>query len=672
VFDEELGACVPNDMVCAEGTHFLDGKCVPDTSDCGPGTHLDGGQCVPDQLPPADVLESSDPTGKVDFDLPDEGKSITLGGTVGTPVDGDGDSYVDPDYDRFGFTAEAGTWLRIHATSEGAAHPAFAVVSNEVDAQGYALYARYAVNPLGVDTEREFYLPRSGTYTLVVSDYSHVAADLFGWLSLPVGGDDFTYYITVENLGDPTPVALSSVPVSKAGKAAPGGLTFFELTDLQVHDVRVVRNMGKPSGQANSDVFGALMLFAPSGALLRENLAYSTAGDATILFAATSAGDHLVVVDHLLGVGPMADYELRAEQVATVDCGSTDCSAGTLAQGTSKLLSWDVTEGMVFAVGATVPDTAAETLQVQMMDAGLVPFGTMSSASKYGPAKLRTYVQEDQRLYLLLNGYNGAAIPTYGLDVRMPLVDVLTSGAVHAGLMVHEMPAGTYPSTGLGRFQASAGQIVLSTGFGTTWPGWSDPVEGYMSLGFEDLPGALDVSDPAFPNSAIQPLMAFMPSAGQYLYQTKDGGGGDIVGSTYDTTFHALTPSVLGSPTPGNPVEKTGQSLVATAGWAVYEFSVPKGQVLTLSLTPQGAALLQPEVWIGTPGRRQYASGAHSWVSDAAETGLGVLARDAALAPGEVVEVTHEAPYDGVQLVFVRNVGAGDPLGLFDMSLAAN
>jgi hypothetical protein len=670
-FDETVGSCVANDSLCAEGTHFEGGVCVPDTESCGPGTHLDGSACVPDTLPAPDVSESTTPDGTAQFDTPASGESVTLGGTVDTPVDGDGDGYADPDYDRFTFTASAGTWLRIHATSEGAAHPAFAIISNDVGTNGAPLWARYAINPAAIETQREIYIPRDGDYTIVVSDYSHVTADVFGWMALPVGGDDFTYYMTIDNLGDPTPTPLSSVPASDKGSVAEGSLAFVELTGLQQHDVRVLRNLGNPSGKTNSDVFGALMLFGPDGALLRQNVAYATGDDATILFAATTAGDHLVVVDHLLTIGPNADYELSAEDVATVDCDSADCSTGSIAEDVSRLLSWDIVEGAVFVAGAYVPDTATATLQVQMMDEGLVPIGEMSSASKYGPAKLRNFVDADQRIYLLLRGYSGDEIPSYTLDVRTPVADVLTSGVTQI-LNVYDMPVDTFPTSGLGRFSAAAGQVVVSNGFVTSSSAWTDPVESYLSTDFEAIPPTLDVTDAAFPNSPLEPLMAFMPTAGYRLYQATDGAGADISGATYDSAFHALTPTDLGTPTPSTPSTRTGQVVDTGVGMAVFAFVGAAGQTATVTVTPQAAVQFQPEVWIATPGHREYASGTHSWVSEELGTALGVLARDAASSPGTSVGVPHTVAYDGLQLVFVRDAGAGDPTDTFDIEVAVS
>lgn len=671
-FDEDAGACVPDESLCAEGTHFDGGVCVPDTESCGPGTHLDGGTCVPDALPDPDVVESSTPDGVADFDLPGSGGTVSLGGTVDTPADGDGDGYTDPDYDRFSFSAQAGTWLRIHGTSEGAAHPAFVVVSDATDADGAPLFVRYAVNPGGVDTQREVYLPFDGDYRLIVSDYGHVTGDLFGWLALPVGGDDFTYYVTVENLGTPTPSPVSSVPAAEAGDLTGGALAFFELTGLAQHDVRVVRHLGMPEGKMNNDVFGALMLFGPDGTLLRQNLALATDADATVLFAATTDGDHLVVVDHLLTIGTNLDYEWRAEEVASVDCGASDCSSGSVGEDVSRLLSWDLVEGTVFVAGAYVPDTATSTLRVQMMDEGLSPIGDPASASKYGPAKLRRFAASDQRLYLLLRGSGGDEVPAYTLDVRTPLADLLTSGNTHSGLPVIGMPADTYPEAGVCRFVADAGQVLVATGFSTASSAWTDPVETFVSTTFDVTPPALDVTDPAFPNSALAPLLAYAPEAGYGLYQVTDGAGADIGAATYDVAFHALEPSGLGTPAPGTPVGETSQALDAAAALAVFGFDGAESQQVTVTVTPESGAQLEPEVWVATPGYRQYVSGSHEWVSDANGWALGVLARGAATAAGESVTVPITLPYDGVHLVIVRDIGAGAPTDAFDVEVASN
>ncbi len=668
VFDEQAGECIPNDLACGEGTHFDGERCVPDTSACGPGTHLQGAECVPDTLPSPDVEESDDPAG-ASFDVPGAGQAVTLGGIVETPTDQDGDGYVDPDYDRFTFTGTRGTWLRVHATSEGAAHPAFALVSEQDDGEGAPLYARYAVNPMGVDTEREFYLPRDGSYTLVVSDYAHVTADLFGWVTLPVGGDDFSYFVTVENLGDPAPTSISSLPAVKSGSVAEGALSFYAIENLQVHDARVVRNLGKPSGQPGSDVFAALMLFGPNGAVLREDLAYATDADATLLFAATAAGDHHVVVDHLLAIGPGLAYEMRAEQVTTVDCGASACAAGSLGAGTSKLLSWDVAEGTVFAAGIEVPDTATATLRVQMMDEGLAALGDPTSASKYGAGKLRRFFEGEQRVYLLLHGDQGAEIPSYSLDVKVPVADPLVAGTAHGGLAVHEMPA-VYSSAGFGRLNATAGQVILSTGFTTSWPAWTDPVETYLTTTFEAIPGVLDVTDPAFPSAGMNVLMAYVPVSETRLYHVVDGASGNIVGATYDTSYHALTPVGLGTVLPGSAAQRTAQG-VGSSGYAVFAFEAGTGQTATASVAPQGPGL-HAEVWLATPGRPQYASGSYAWQSDEASSGLGVVARQAATGAGEAVLLTGPVAYDGVNLVFVRHVGAGVPSDSFDLEVAVS
>jgi hypothetical protein len=116
---------------CDDGTTFnaATGKCEPDAEACGPGTVFINGQCVPEELPDPDVVESTDPVGEAPFNLPAAGQSVSLGGVVDEPTDLDGDGWADADWDAFTVTVPAGTYLRIRATSEGAALPAFMVLS---------------------------------------------------------------------------------------------------------------------------------------------------------------------------------------------------------------------------------------------------------------------------------------------------------------------------------------------------------------------------------------------------------------------------------------------------------------------------------------------------------------------------------------------------------------
>ena len=672
IFDADAGSCTPNEEVCAAGTHFEQGKCVPDATGCGDGTHLEGEVCVPDVLPAPDVTESPDTEGTATFDLPAAGDTITLGGAVDTPQDLDGDGFVDADYDRFSFEGQAGSWLRVHATSEGATHPAMVLISEERDEDGYVLYSRYCINPLTLDAEREFYLPRDGAYTLMVSDYNHVVADVYGWTSLPVGGDDFTYLITVENLGTPTPKAITSGSATETGNLTDGALQFFLLEGLQKHDARDVVHVGVPAGQFKSDVFAALTVFGPGGDVVRERISFATDEDAATLFAATEAGDHLVVVDHLMSIGPAMEYELRVATRASVNCSTTACASGSFAAGQEKLLRFDLSSGDLLVLGLALPDTATTTLETRLLAEGLTPLADVSSATQYGPAKAMYYASAAQRVYLLVREHDGEAVASYSLDARQYATPLLASGAAGTALPVWDMPADTYPPAGVAHFVGSAGQVAVSTDLVVPAVLWTDPVEELVSPDFVLTGPALDTTAAAFPNSPLTPLLQWIPAQGHYLYRVKDGAGADIVGATYDTTLHLLDPGDLGAPSVSSPSQLTNQHLHAGTGLGVFRFTADVGAQTSIVVTPQGGAAMQPEVWVATPGSSAYASGQYSWVSDATSGLVGVLARGSAAAQGGAASVTHTTTYDGAHLVFVRDLGGLGASDAFDVQVTVS
>ncbi len=668
-FEADAGACVPADTACAEGTHLDQGKCVPDATECGEGTHLDNGKCVEDALAPADVDESADPQGAVSFELPAAGAKLTLGGVVDTPTDLDGDGMVDPDYDHFTFTAKAGTWLRLHATSPGSSHPALVVISKTRDADGAPLYSRYAVDPFHPDAVREVYLPRDDDYVILVSEYDHVVANLYGAAMLPIGGDDFVYRVEVENKGVPTPKALASSSATETGSLAGGVMQFFRLDGLVVHDARQVTHLGVPAGHAFSDVFGALLVFDPKGSLVRQEVAYATSDDAQARFAAQEAGSYLVVVDHLMTTGDRLDFELGVAPVSSTNCSTTDCAAGVLAAGESKLLRWDLVKGDLFAAGVSLPANSALTLDVQLLDAGLVPLAAASSASKYGNGKAIRYASKDERVYLSVVEHARKEVPAYTLDDRVQATTLLTSGTPKTGLTVMTMPSGTYDDAGWARAEISAGRLLVSTGLTVSGPSWTSPVEEYLSPSLDLIGPALDTTSPSFPSSAISPLMAWAPVDGQYLHRVRNGAVADISAETYGTTLHALQPADLGTPKVGTPSALTDRSLHAASGVGVFRFGATKGAKATVKVTPKAGAALQARVWVATPGSRD--TDTNKWVSDAGASRVGVVATGAAAAVGSVVTVPVTATYDGVHLVVVRDIpGTAPATDLFDVEVS--
>jgi len=661
-FDGDAGACVPAAELCAQGTH-LDadaGVCVPDATDCGPGTHKEDAACVPDAVPAPDVSESTDPQGTATFDLPAAGSSLSLGGAINTPTDLNGDGMVDADYDAFAFQAKANTWLRLHATSQGAAHPALVIISDAEDSQGAPLYSRYAIEPLALDSTREVYLPRDGKYIIIVSDYDHIVADLYGWSMIPVGGDDYIYRVDVENLGTPTPKSLTGAAATETGDVKSGALHFFQLDGLAVNDAREVIHEGVPAGHAYSDVFKGLMLFGPDGAVLRDTVSYATNEDASVRFAATAAGNHLVVLDHLMTIGDRLDYELNMSTLVPTDCGTTDCATGTLAAGEKRLLRWDLNAGELFVAGVSLPSGATTTLNVDLLDEGMAQLGATSSASQYGPAKAMHYAAKNQPVYLVISEDKGAAVASYTLDDRVNVTPLLTAGTPNTGMTVTQMPAGTYDAAGYAHFVGIAGKVVVSVGLTVSGPNWTAPVEEYLSPNLALLGPALDVTAANFTD--LSPLMAWVPAAGHCLHRVRNAAAGDITAETYDTALYALDPADLGTPAIGTPKSLIDKTLEASTGLGIFKFVGTVGPKANVKVTPKAGAVIQPDVWVATPGASSTTGGTNTWKPDAADYRLGVAAKGKATAAGTAVTVQATPSYAGVHLVIVRDASGSAPL----------
>lgn len=662
VLNPDSGQCEPGPDACAPGTTWVDGVCVADLI-CGSGTHQEGDQCVPDQMPDPDVSESADPDLPATFELPAAGEQVSLGGTVAEPADGNGDGYVEGDWDVFAVTAPAGTWLRIQATSQAACLPAFMVLSTEEDEDGYALYARYGLNPVGLVADREIYLPRAGAYLIMVTDLHNLLMDVFGAGFIPVGGEDFSYYVTVQNLGDPQPTEVVSLPLADEG-ALSAGLGFYHLADWAARDVLTIRSATEPLPDVANDLIPATLLFDPAGDLMVEAVG-GWNEDALTTVVLPADGGYLVVQDYLVATGPALDFGLEAFLEPVVDCTQQVCAPEAIAEGAHLLWSYDLSAGDFFLFNATVPADSPENLGVWLLDDS---FGLLSEASA-GPSWNRwdtVYAEQDTWVYLMLAGWFGGAVPTWTLDVVHEALPSIADGAATHGIQVHAMPADTIGDCGLGRFTATAGQIAVVTGFTPHDPAlaWvspahelSDPDLGYLGPAFDTVDVDL---------ARLDPPVAFIPEDGTYLHRALDtDAGAAIAGGSYDLRLDLLTPTDLGEPVAGAPVTVNAQALHTDAGVAFYLVQVTDATVYDFSVTPAGGASLRPEL-------RVMAFGYHyntNWYSRAGYAELGMIAQAAAAGPGDPAAGAITAPYDGLLIVQVQDADGQAGADTFDLQV---
>lgn len=642
---------------CDTGTTFnpQTGMCEPDEDACGPGTVFVNGQCVPEELPDPDVVESSDPVGEVSFDLPAEGESVSLGGVVDMPEDVNGDGYPDGDWDAFTVVAPAGTYLRIRATSEGATLPAFTILSTEEDGDGYPLYARYTFNPNGLDSEREFYFPRADTYTIYVTDYNQMVGT-----PVPVGGDDFTYYVTVENLGSPAITDIDTMPLADTGKFTDGVLFFYNLKNLQTADVITLKSIGEPLPDTANDVRAVLMLFYPSGSIA-EVLADNTVADAEIRFSVPENGDYLVVQDFYYIEGPLDDFEISGVNENVEDCTAVGCAGGALAEGEHRVLKWDLLTGDFFLFNATVPSDATENLRVIVYDSGMNVLSEASAGSTWNRWD-DLFVTQDTLIYLWLEGWTGGAVPSYTFEDVHEATLELVEGVAAAGQGVFDMPLDTIEDAGIEHFVGTGGQMAVFMDLTTHGAGWTSPLEEAYSDELAYLGPAFDIAGVDLP--VLDPSFAYLPADGYYLHMVSDPGS-DITAGTYDTTVYFQDLNDLGAPAAGTPVGDTAQSLDADTGLAFYAYTAVRGENARVTVTPNGSNL-QPEVWVLEFGYHYNTS----WYDSTTMFELGRQAAAIAMSAGGTVTTEYISEYDGLMVVAVQDASGSGGGDTFDIEVA--
>jgi len=657
-FNTVTGQCEPNEDACAAGTHFESGVCVPDNV-CGEGTHPEGDVCVPDGLPDPDVTEDPDPNVNIEFDLPDPGGQVSLGGVIEAPTDITGDGNENTDFDGFVFSAAAGTHLRFSATSEGAALPAFIIYSIDDLETGHPQYTRYGLEPNDLDCVREVYLPYTDKYIIWVSDYSNVLSYIFDYGSVPVGGDDFSYFMIVENLGTPSPTDISSLPAADSGDLSDGALRFYGLNGLSGGDAVSLQSAGLPVVDVVSDVYAILMVFDGAGDLVEEKISYRPDESADSLLAFEAGQDYLIVLDFFLIVGPNREYAFDAKGLDPTICSSVDCSAEDIPAGETGLLAWDLVPGEFFVVGIYLPMESNEVMRMTIMDEQ----GNKLAEDQYVDWMYngvgRAYAGVNRRVYVWLREVYGNIVPEFSADDRIITTPALASGQDYTGLGVNDMPPYTYYPAGVDHFVGTAGQVAYFSGF-TTHDGtgaWSQyAVQMLMNSDFERVGPIIDTLAWNFPDSFISPVIGYIPEDGHYIHYVQDPNG-DILDGTYDVSVNAYTPAFMGSPTVGNPTEVLEQTFGGQP--ALYTFNGGENQYVEITVDPGGLNLIQPELWIFNLGEAVWYWIYDLWIPSPDAIQLGVVLLETAENRGETLTVGYLSPYDGMSLLLMQDAGGG-------------
>ncbi len=659
VLDPQTGACVAAAGVCAAGAQWENGACVPEVL-CGPGTYAKGGKCLPQALPVPDVTESTDSDGAADFAVPASGGSIVLGGVVDEPQ-----GFGAPDWDRFRFVAEAGTWLRIEASSAGALRPAFVVRSAELGADGMPRYERYELEPNEPRGSREVYLPFAGTYEIRVTDYAHVLSSVFSSVqSIPVGGPDFGYSVEVKNLGVPTPEKVS-LPSTKTGDLSGGKLHFFSATGLAAGSFAGVSSMGVPPPEKESDAFRAVMVFGPTGAFLGQNVAYQTYAAAEMPFSAVAGGDYLVVQDYLMKIGSRDDFSLELFAMQPLTCAGDACKQGSIPADGNQLLRWDLKKGDFLTAGVYM-FSADAYVKVSIYDGDMQP-ALADSAANPGAVGMAHYFAEKQTsAYVWLREWDGIAIPEYQVEATVIATPEFKAGNTYTNQPVSEMPPYTLRNAGIGHYQAKAGQMVFFTGLATHPDGWAAPQELLMTTRLDTMGPVIDTQAWNFPDGFVTPLFTYVNRDGYYLHYVWDGGD-PIANATYDVRMTAYDTFDLGAPDVGKPVQVSGHNL--SKGMALYRFAGKANQYSEITVSPKLLASMVPDLWVFNLGRAEFEWVSYKWVGDMGSPRLGLIERKTGTS-SDPVTIGYTSPYDGTTVLLVQTSnGSGSVLDSYDMSV---
>ena len=221
--------CGDNSKQCGESTQDIDGLCVGmgGGNNCGEGTVDVGGTCVPAEeacvsgetavegvCVQIDAQEGAEPNGiepganpAGDITLPALGDKLTISGCMNNQSTA---SNSDPDFDRYTLTVTEPTLVKLTVDGRGGMVGGFQALPDETDT-ALAAYERFGLNFSSDMSRRQVYLPKAGTYSIIVADTRTLMPLITGGPLPPAGNPDgmtSCYLLHAEAQAIPTPMTL--------------------------------------------------------------------------------------------------------------------------------------------------------------------------------------------------------------------------------------------------------------------------------------------------------------------------------------------------------------------------------------------------------------------------------------------------------------------------------
>ena len=215
---DDKGYCVPDSpsSICGDGTKLdtATNTCVPDASVCGGGTVLVNGVCQdPTSGLTVDLEEGPEPNGFEMGATPagmvtpkPVGQGFVIHGCI-KPVNG------TADFDDYIVTVTEPTLLKITADGINGLAAGFAALGDPGDADpNIQTFQRFGVNVTTDMSRRQLFLPKAGTYDLILTDTRSLLPLFSNGDPIAAGdpnGNTTCYYVTIDRQ-TPAPVALST------------------------------------------------------------------------------------------------------------------------------------------------------------------------------------------------------------------------------------------------------------------------------------------------------------------------------------------------------------------------------------------------------------------------------------------------------------------------------